>query len=374
MGILRHRNTAALLVSAILHLALLFAMRTTEGPPEEGGRVVELRIEGPKPPEASVNRVASSGGDLSPSRTEVASKGQRAHRRGTDKGRRASIPGAAVSAATDATGGTPSGAETTESSGAVGAEERGLADPPVQGEDLVRPLEFRDFERIFGDVAKKERDAYRKRQHGTRRDRGAFVPKREQVGRAMRTNRSFAVPGAQLTLGKRLPLANEYLREIHRKMSPRFSRFLYSLDSLFEQLHQQVQSGPLKYNPFYVPPPKAARQETLSGPMSDLTLRAMTEFEILRSGQLGEVRLVRTSSSASFDAATVDTIFASAPFTPPPVALISMNQRAYIRWTFYRDRTLNHPSKGHVLMLREDGEPPSPDGGTSDNDDRLRQR
>ena len=63
----------------------------------------------------------------------------------------------------------------------------------------------------------------------------------------------------------------------------------------------------------------------------------VAEFEIFESGQISEIRVVRTSGNTVFDAGAVDSIYRSAPFPAPPKSVLSWNRRVYLRWGFYRN-------------------------------------
>ncbi len=214
-------------------------------------------------------------------------------------------------------------------------------------------LSFTDLERLTENSDRTNEDAkrYQKQKEDARRNRGAFISNDARVRAAM-ANRRSATSGARvLPLGRNKTDAQAYLLKIHQKLEPLFSRFLTALDSPSEQLHKKVQTSFLKYNPFYVSPPDSERQDTLRGPMSDLSMKTKTEFEILPTGALGEVRMLSSSRSQAFDAAAVDTVFKGAPFVPPPAVLLSMSDRAYVQWTFCRDWKQNTPAKGRLLII-----------------------
>ena len=216
---------------------------------------------------------------------------------------------------------------------------------------LPNALKFSDFERLMGDTAEEERSAYLQKKQASRRNRGAFVSDINRVKAAMGKRESITRRAISLELGLKVDDAARYLATLHRKMEPHFSLFLTALDSPIEQLHKKVQQSPFKYNPFYVPPPDSERQASLNGPLSDLTLKIKTEFEILPTGELGEIRMIRSSNNEAFDVAAIDTLLKSAPFSPPPPTLISMNNRAYVQWTFFRDWKKNSPKQGRILLL-----------------------
>ncbi len=219
----------------------------------------------------------------------------------------------------------------------------------------------------MGDTAKKDRAEYEAETVEKRRERGAFATEDKRVKAALWKHRSFSEPGQELPLGQSKAAASAYLLTIHRKLSPRFADFLSTFDSPFARIHKKVQDSKLRYNPFYSPPTLADRQAAERGPLSDLSLSAMTEFEILSSGKLGEIRLVRSSASDVFDAGSIKSLLQCSPFDPPPAQLLSRNDRAYIQWTFFRDWAKNTPAVGHVVLLA-----PLPDRLRLDTDAGMR--
>lgn len=184
-----------------------------------------------------------------------------------------------------------------------------------------------------------------------RRSQNALAPKSKELTAALQNRRSVLIGANVLPAGNKISLITAYLQEIHKKLAPRFSSFLNTLDSPSERMHKKVQNSPLKYNPFYVPPPETERQRSLHGPMNDLSTRATAEFEILSSGGLAEVRLVKSSTYTLFDSAAIDAVLQSAPFAPPPPALLSRNNRSYLRWTFSRDWKKNTWAQGHLYLI-----------------------
>jgi TonB family protein len=239
------------------------------------------------------------------------------------------------------------------------------ADLSATKNPVIRPLTFADFERAAGDSAERNRKAYQEKILNARREKGAFAFNDKRVKGALWKHRSFAEPGSELPLLENNASASRYLLNIHRKLAPHFSDFLSTFDTPFARMHKKVQESPLNYNPFYAPPPLSERQDAAGGPLSNLSLSAMTEFEIFANGKLGEVRMVRSSSSDVFDTGAIHTILRSTPFAPPPKELISRNERTYIQWTFFRDWTRNSPAEGRVLLLSPllDKERLNPDAG-----------
>ena len=221
---------------------------------------------------------------------------------------------------------------------------------------LRTQLRFSDFESVTGDDAITARDQFARQSLEKRRSQNAFAPKTKEVAAALKNTRSVLIGAHVLPAGNRMNLINDYLQDIHKKLAPRFSTFLDTLDSPSERMHKKVQNSPLKYNPFYVPPPQTERQLSLHGPMNDLSTRATAEFEILPSGGLAGVRLVKSSRYTLFDSAAIDAVLQSAPFVPPPPQLLSRNNRAYLRWNFSRDWKKNTWGQGHLYLIGPDAD------------------
>jgi TonB family protein len=209
---------------------------------------------------------------------------------------------------------------------------------------------------MTGDDAVNARNQFARQSLEKRHSQNAFAPKSKEVAAALKNSRSLLIGANVLPAGNKMNLINGYLQDIHKKLAPRFFTFLDTLDSPDERMHRKVQNSPLKYNPFYVPPPQTERQRSLHGPMNDLSTRATAEFEILPSGSLAEVRLVKSSRYTLFDSAAIDAVLQSAPFVPPPPQLLSRNNRAYLRWTFSRDWKKNTWAQGHLYLIGPDAD------------------
>jgi TonB family protein len=335
-----------LVISAVLHGVIYCVVMSLQSPPAVKSPMVQLEIIGREPKEAP-----SFLAGRTPQKAEI---------RTPEDGRKSRLPPAVKHFKPP----TPDNSEiavATRDRLDVETSEKMDSDvehgPGVETETaptqkpVIRPLTFADFEKAEGDLAEHDRQEYKEHVLETRREKGAFDLSDKRVKAALWKHRSFADPGTELPLGENKAAASLYLSTIHRKIGPRFLDFLSAFDSPFLRMHKKVQESPLKYNPFYVPPSLSERQDAARGPLSDLSLSAMTEFEIFANGNLGEVRMVRSSSSDVFDAGAVHAILQSSPFAPPPRELISRNDRAYIQWTFFRDWTRNSPAEGHVLLL-----------------------
>lgn len=172
-------------------------------------------------------------------------------------------------------------------------------------------FKWKSFEKIFGAKAKQERESYAQAALEKRRGRGAFGNYSNRVMRAIRNNKSFIEPGRQEVLGSaRQKLFHNYIEAIHEaSIHPLFAdSFLESLPSL-----------------------------SANDPLNDWSLHMVAEFEIFESGQISEVRVVKSSGNMVFDAGAVDAIYRSSPFPRPPKSVLSWNRRVYLRWGFYRN-------------------------------------
>ncbi len=170
---------------------------------------------------------------------------------------------------------------------------------------------WKSFDKIFGARAKQEREAYAEAALEKRRGRGAFGNYSSRVLRAIRNNKSFVAPGQQEVLGTtRQRLFHNYIEAIHEaSIHPLFAdSFLASLPSL-----------------------------SSDDPLNDWSLHMVAEFEIFESGQISEIRVVKSSGNMVFDAGAVDAIYRSSPFPAPPKSVLSWNRRVYLRWGFYRN-------------------------------------
>jgi TonB family protein len=172
-------------------------------------------------------------------------------------------------------------------------------------------LNWKSFEKIFGATAKVEREAYAEAALEKRRERGSFSNYSGRVMRAVRNHKSFVKPGQQEVLGAvRQRVFHNYIDAIHEtSIHPLFAdSFLASLPSL-----------------------------SPDDPLNNWSLHMVAEFEIFESGQISEIRVVKSSGNMVFDAGAVDSIYRSAPFPPPPKSVLSWNRRVYLRWGFYRN-------------------------------------
>lgn len=344
----RRRAATALAVAIALHGGLfLAANRLRERARPAGTRaVVELvaleAAEAVGRPAAAAAPVGSSMGPSPARRTREGVAGRGGGSRG--------VP---------STGGGP-GAEDAASAAGPGDAGPGEEAAPA---GLKLALDWNGFERAFGERAAADREAYGAALRKKRDAASGFGRWHALALRALGANRSFGPFAEPLTGMEARRQAEGYLAALDRRIAPAFDAFLLSLAAPGEAMHARVQDGPLRYNPFYVPPPPG---EGGSAPTAlDLVARpALTEFALLGSGAVDEVRLTRSSGSSAFDASAVFTVFAGGPFPPPPPSLLSARERAYFEWGFDKDRRRNGPGR-HLLVLsdgkREDlPEPPAP--------------
>ena len=347
------RQALAIAISVLVHAALLggLALRAIPRPAQADRMIVDLSLV--ERPRSARPLIGAPPPTLIPESRRAPTQAALPSRREAQRPSVRPVPSAAGqdgALLSNAEVGTVSAGDApSKASGA-----NGVSDTPVLP-SIPAPgaLSFSDVERLTenGDRAREEAERYRQQQVNGRRNRGAFVVDSARVRTAMENRRSATIGARVLPLGKDKPDARAYLLKIHQKLEPLFSKFLTALDSPSEQLHKIIQKSFLKYNPFYVPPPDAVRQDTLRGPLSDLTMKTKTEFEILPTGALAEIRMLRSSNSRAFDAAALDTVIKGSPFMPPPAALISLNDRTYIQWTFCRDWKQNTLSKGRLLII-----------------------
>ncbi len=211
--------------------------------------------------------------------------------------------------------------------GEVATTEKKTPEPPRPSE-INLGLDWSSFERAFGTEQAEQRRAYAQESLKKRRQGFGFGEMTGRVRQAMANNKSFVVPGNQEPLGPRKQVFRSYIDIIHDRIHVVFAdSFLGSLPSLAPD-----------------------------HPLNDFSLSALTEIEILENGHLSEVRLVRTSGNTVFDAAAVDSIYRSAPFNPPPRAILSWNNRVYLRWGFHRNRRKCGVFNVEPYILRAPGE------------------
>lgn len=191
-------------------------------------------------------------------------------------------------------------------------------------------MDWAVFEKAFADRAKREREQYQKESMERRRGGLKFGSLSGKVRRALKSNSSWVTAGEQEPLGKRKKVFRNYLHVIHDRIHALFAdSFLGSLTSL---------------DP--------------SDPLNNFDLNAKLEFEILKTGQVNDVHVIKSSGMTVFDAAAVDSIYRSAPYHPPPQVIMSWNERVYLRWGFYRNNRKCGPFNAEPYILRAPGASP----------------
>jgi TonB family protein len=201
------------------------------------------------------------------------------------------------------------------------AEAAEVATPPAQVE---LEMDFAMFERTFAVEAEQERQAYQQESQSKRRGGLKFGSLTGRVKGALHDNSSWVASGQQEPLGKRQRTFRNYIHAIHDRIHYLFAdSFLGSLTSL---------------DP--------------ADPLNNFDLMAKLEFEILKSGQISEVHVIRSSGNTVFDAAAVDSIYRSSPYQAPPRDILSWNERVYMRWAFFRNNRKCGPFNAEPYILR----------------------
>lgn len=169
-------------------------------------------------------------------------------------------------------------------------------------------LKWSDFERAFPEQAA-EREAFEASALQRRGNPLGFGKYSSMVKKALTTNTGWVGAGNQEQLGSRHETFRNYIEVVHEEIH------IYFADSFLASLSV--------FSP--------------SDPLNNFMLMATTEFEILANGRVNEVRVVKSSGNAVFDAAAVDSILRGSPYRPPPKEILSWNDRLYLRWGFYRN-------------------------------------
>ncbi len=192
---------------------------------------------------------------------------------------------------------------------------RGLL-PEVPPSAALRPqpnltLGAEQYDRIIGEaVAERER-----------RD-GARAEKSHSAGRWERTQQKLAAMrqslenfvseariGNQAELGTRAHPFAAYIAEMHRSIHKLWAfGFLSELDA-----------------------------KAPSSDYNDMERWTQIEIVLRGDGSVEKTTIVRPSGYAPFDAAAIDAILSSAPYSPPPEAIRSANGKVYLDWRFHRD-------------------------------------
>jgi TonB family protein len=86
-------------------------------------------------------------------------------------------------------------------------------------------------------------------------------------------------------------------------------------------------------------------------PLNAMALAATEDLVIDRAGRVVDVRLAHSSGNAEFDRAVHDAIADIHAFGPPPLELVSDDDRAHLRWLFARDRRQAGPATAEVVRV-----------------------
>lgn len=201
---------------------------------------------------------------------------------------------------------------------------------PPPPEAVKTDLDWAAFDETFGEVARTEREEFFRQSQEKRRGTLRMGSLTGKVRKALRTSKSWVAEGEQVPLGGKVVLFRNYIEVAHRRIHVLFAdSFLASLNSM---------------DP--------------SDPLNDFSLMTKMEFEILASGVVNEIRVIKSSGNTVFDAAAVDSIYRSSPFNPPPKAILSYNDRVYFRWGFYRNQRKCGVFNAEPYLLRAPGAAP----------------
>jgi TonB family protein len=204
------------------------------------------------------------------------------------------------------------------------------AEPAIPPEQVELEMDWAVFERTFAENAKQEREAYQQESQQKRRGGLKFGSFTGKVKRALHNHKSWVASGEQEPLGKRQRVFRSYIAVIHDRIHSLFAdSFLGSLTTL---------------DP--------------SDPLNNFDLMAKLEFEILSTGHVKDLHVIRSSGNTVFDAAAVDSVYRSAPFHAPPREILSWNQRVYMRWGFYRNSRKCGVFNAEPYILRAPGSNP----------------
>jgi TonB family protein len=217
------------------------------------------------------------------------------------------------------------------------AEPLGAPEAPVETAEAEIPpeqveleMDWAVFERAFAKEAADERREYQQQSQAKRRGGLRFGTMTGKVRRALHDNSSWVAAGQQEPLGKRKRTFRAYIHAIHDRIHHLFAdSFLGSLSSL---------------DP--------------NDPLNDFNLMTKMEFEVLKSGVINDLHVIRSSGNTVFDAAAVDSILRSGPFPPPPPQILSWNDRVYFRWGFYRNNRKCGVFNAEPYILRAPGAAP----------------
>ena len=85
-----------------------------------------------------------------------------------------------------------------------------------------------------------------------------------------------------------------------------------------------------------------------SHPLNAMTLAATAELVVERDGRVVDVK-IESSGNAGYDGAVRDAIRDAQPLAPPPLELLSDDDRLHLRWLFARDRRQAGPATAQIV-------------------------
>jgi hypothetical protein len=86
-------------------------------------------------------------------------------------------------------------------------------------------------------------------------------------------------------------------------------------------------------------------------PVNNRELAVGLEIVLAWDGSLKRAAPVEPSGEVGFDAAAIAAIYDAAPFPAPPKAILSYNDRVYLRWTLYRDERQCGAANASAFLL-----------------------
>ena len=187
-------------------------------------------------------------------------------------------------------------------------------------------LNHRDFDRIYGKVAERQRSAARRSE---RRSKPGKASRWKRIQADLQNFVPEVRPGNQTALNTRADPFAVYIARMHRSIHKRWGfGFLTDLD--------------LKPDGHI---------------MNKMSLWTMVEIVVRPDGEVGKTTIVRPSGILAFDVAAMDAVYSSAPFEGTPRAIRSADGNVYLHWRFHR----NHKQCGtfgvdpYILTKPPDG-------------------
>jgi TonB family protein len=139
--------------------------------------------------------------------------------------------------------------------------------------------------------------------------KGKFTERNERVFSALENFINEVTPDNQTELNTRAAPFAQFITRMHRQIHERWAfGFLTQMDTSFRD-----------------------------SPMNNLKLVAILEIVLDGEGNVDKIAMVRTSGITGFDGAAISAVYAAAPFSMPPTAILSGNGKVYIHWKFHRN-------------------------------------